>query len=59
MQTPCINVCVIDASTGLCVGCSRSLQEIAGWAVMTDAERQRVMRDLPARRGQARPTTER
>jgi predicted Fe-S protein YdhL (DUF1289 family) len=59
MQTPCINVCVIDASTGLCAGCGRSLQEIAGWGAMTDSERQRIMRDLPARRGQTRPATER
>ena len=59
MQTPCTNVCVIDASTGLCAGCGRSLQEIAGWADMTDSERLRIMRDLPARRGQTRPATER
>jgi hypothetical protein len=26
---------------------------------MTDAERQRIMRDLAARRGQSRPVTER
>jgi len=59
MQTPCTKVCVIDASTGLCAGCGRSLQEIAGWGAMTDSERQRIMRDLPARRGQTRPATER
>ncbi|HEX2336488.1 MAG TPA: DUF1289 domain-containing protein [Hyphomicrobiaceae bacterium] len=59
MQTPCINVCVIDASTGLCAGCSRSLPEIAGWSAMTDSERRRIMRDLPARRGQTLPATER
>jgi uncharacterized protein len=53
MLTPCINVCVIDAATGLCAGCARSLSEIAGWAAMTDFERQRIMRDLPARRCQA------
>ena len=52
MQSPCINVCVIDAATGLCAGCGRSLEEIAGWAAMTDAERQRIMRELPARQAQ-------
>ena len=59
MLTPCINVCVIDASTGLCAGCSRSLQEIAGWSAMTDSERRRIMRDLPARRGRLPAATER
>jgi hypothetical protein len=53
MLTPCIKVCVIDAATGLCAGCARSLSEIAGWASMSDFERQQIMRDLPARRGQA------
>lgn len=53
MLTPCIKVCVIDAATGLCAGCGRSLAEIAGWAAMTDFERQRIMRGLPARHGQA------
>jgi predicted Fe-S protein YdhL (DUF1289 family) len=51
MLTPCIKVCVIDAATGLCAGCGRSLAEIAGWTAMTDPERQRIMRDLPARLG--------
>jgi predicted Fe-S protein YdhL (DUF1289 family) len=59
IQSPCINVCAIDAGTGLCVGCSRSLDEIARWAMMTDAERQRVMRELPSRQAQARKTAER
>ena len=57
MQSPCINVCAIDPATGLCAGCARSLAEIAGWAAMTDAERRRIMRELPARRVQARLST--
>lgn len=52
MLTPCIKVCVIDAATGLCAGCGRSLAEIAGWTAMTVGERQRIMRDLPVRLGQ-------
>jgi uncharacterized protein len=48
--TPCIKVCVIDAATGLCTGCARSLQEIAAWSTMSDAERSRIMSELPARR---------
>jgi len=47
-------VCVIDAGTGLCTGCSRSLAEIARWASMTDAERESIMRELPARRTRTR-----
>jgi predicted Fe-S protein YdhL (DUF1289 family) len=51
MDTPCINVCVIDLATGLCAGCLRSSEEIAAWQAMTDGERQRIMGQLPARRG--------
>ncbi|HEX2448960.1 MAG TPA: DUF1289 domain-containing protein [Methyloceanibacter sp.] len=31
METPCVNVCLLDDETGLCVGCGRTIQEIAGW----------------------------
>ena len=29
--SPCINVCRMDAASGLCEGCARTLAEIAGW----------------------------
>jgi len=59
METPCTSICVIDARTGLCAGCGRTLEEIAGWASMTNGERRRIMLALPARRRQARPAAER
>jgi len=49
LQTPCVNICLLDQKTGLCVGCSRTIKEIAGWAAMSDAERSRIMQELPAR----------
>jgi len=49
METPCVNICVIDQTTRLCAGCHRSIDEIAGWRGYTDAERRRIMSDLPAR----------
>lgn len=59
MQSPCTKVCLIDQRTGLCAGCSRTIEEIAGWAAMTEADRQRIMRELPARRGREQPLAER
>jgi predicted Fe-S protein YdhL (DUF1289 family) len=53
METPCVNVCVIEAASGLCAGCGRSLDEISRWATMTDTERRRIMQSLPGRRRQA------
>jgi predicted Fe-S protein YdhL (DUF1289 family) len=49
LDTPCINVCLLDCEVGLCVGCGRTLEEIAGWASMTDRERRAIMVLLPAR----------
>ena len=49
MKSPCNNVCQLDPKSGLCVGCARTLDEIARWAEMSDAERERVMAELPQR----------
>ena len=49
MKSPCNNVCQLDPKSGLCIGCARTLDEIARWAEMSDAERERVMAELPQR----------
>jgi uncharacterized protein len=49
LETPCVNICLLDSETGLCVGCGRTLAEIAGWAGRSDAERRAVMAALPVR----------
>jgi uncharacterized protein len=48
--SPCINVCTMNPVTGLCAGCGRTLDEIARWAAMSDAERAALMAELPERR---------
>jgi hypothetical protein len=55
IKTPCIKVCVVDGESGLCLGCFRQLQEVAGWARFTDEERAAIMADLPGRRVRIRP----
>jgi predicted Fe-S protein YdhL (DUF1289 family) len=52
-ETPCIAVCMIDPKTSLCLGCGRTLPEIAAWHRMDSAERQAVMAMLPARMADA------
>ena len=52
IQTPCVNICVIDAATRLCRGCWRSIDEITAWGRMTPQARRDVMAQLPARAGQ-------
>ena len=48
--SPCVSVCVMDAASGLCTGCLRTLDEIAAWSVLGDDERRAVLAALPARR---------
>lgn len=50
METPCISVCSLSPELGVCVGCGRTLAEIAGWASMSVAERRKIMDGLPDRR---------
>jgi len=43
VASPCISVCRIDSSTGLCVGCLRTLDEIAVWGSLDDEARLAVL----------------
>jgi predicted Fe-S protein YdhL (DUF1289 family) len=48
-ETPCIAVCIIDPRSDLCLGCGRTLAEIARWHRMGSEERCAVMAQLAAR----------
>jgi predicted Fe-S protein YdhL (DUF1289 family) len=50
MITPCIQVCQINYSTGLCVGCYRTLTEITNWSQWNDQQRLAVMSQLTNRK---------
>ena len=55
IATPCVKVCIVDGESGLCLGCCRTLPEIAAWARFSDAERAAIMEGLEDRRGRIRP----
>lgn len=48
--SPCVNVCEMDAATGWCRGCARSLDEIAGWGGAPEAAQRLILARLPERR---------
>jgi predicted Fe-S protein YdhL (DUF1289 family) len=50
VPSPCINVCRMDAASGLCEGCLRTLAEIAGWASMDEADKRCVWQQIAQRR---------
>jgi predicted Fe-S protein YdhL (DUF1289 family) len=37
-QSPCVNVCVLDEH-GYCLGCYRTIEEIAGWSQLSRFEK--------------------
>jgi predicted Fe-S protein YdhL (DUF1289 family) len=50
IASPCVNVCKMNQATGLCEGCLRNLDEIAGWSLYSAAEKRAVLEQLSARR---------
>ncbi len=49
VPSPCIGICRLDAQE-LCVGCGRTLDEIAEWPLASETRRQEIMRELAGRR---------
>ena len=49
VKSPCVKVCVVVGQSGFCLGCGRTLNEIARWIKLTDAERMSVWQRLPQR----------
>jgi len=53
VPSPCINICRMNEATGLCEGCLRTLDEIACWSLLDDAEKHTVWQQLDQRRAAA------
>ncbi|WP_407864978.1 DUF1289 domain-containing protein [Phyllobacterium phragmitis] len=49
IESPCILVCSIDAKTGYCFGCGRTMDEIGAWTMMSPERRREIAAALPAR----------
>jgi len=58
VASPCVNVCVVDPrGSGICVGCGRTLDEIAAWVSLGNAQRRQVLERLPQRLAALRART--
>ena len=53
VPSPCISVCRMDAVTGLCEGCFRTLDEIGAWGMSSDAQKRETWARLVERARQA------
>lgn len=55
LSTPCVGTCRLNDS-GVCVGCGRTIEQIAAWREMDEVERQRIMRMLAGSESATRST---
>lgn len=55
VASPCTGVCRMDERSGLCMGCARTLAEIAAWTTLSDEDKRRVRDALALRQMQIAP----
>ena len=49
-ETPCIKVCKVDSEKGYCIGCLRTLDEIARWSQVDNAEKEQIYTEILIRK---------
>ncbi len=49
ISSPCNRICVVHPTLRVCIGCGRSLDEIAGWIALSETDRAKITAQLPAR----------
>jgi predicted Fe-S protein YdhL (DUF1289 family) len=54
VASPCIDVCRMNADTGFCDGCFRTIDEIASWSAYDDNAKRAVLTRVESRRQGAR-----
>ncbi len=47
--SPCVSVCRMEAGAGFCSGCYRTLDEIAQWSTLSDADKTGIWQQILAR----------
>jgi uncharacterized protein len=56
VPSPCVSLCRMSSKTELCLGCFRTLDEIALWGRMADASKLQVWRSIEQRIAQRQST---
>lgn len=51
LTSPCINICKLDENK-ICIGCYRTIDEIANWTKYTDKVKLQIISELENRRWQ-------
>jgi predicted Fe-S protein YdhL (DUF1289 family) len=53
LTSPCVGVCQINAKTKFCLGCFRTLREVAHWSRYDDDQKREVLLALRERQAEA------
>ena len=53
LASPCVGVCLMDPDDGLCMGCYRTIEEIAAWGELPRDGRMEILACLRERRAAA------
>ncbi len=57
VPSPCLSVCRMDGARAVCEGCWRSIEEIAAWSRLADADKLVVWERIEARQRDAQTLT--
>ncbi|MGC1467766.1 MAG: DUF1289 domain-containing protein [Sphingorhabdus sp.] len=49
VASPCIATCTLDQTERWCLGCGRTVEEIAGWQDAGRKQKLEILKELPAR----------
>lgn len=50
VESPCVKFCKLDPVSGYCLGCYRTIEEIAAWPGLGREEKQQVYKELEKRK---------
>jgi predicted Fe-S protein YdhL (DUF1289 family) len=48
IKSPCNNICKLN-NKNICIGCKRSLDEIASWSKLTDVDKLKILEEIKNR----------
>jgi predicted Fe-S protein YdhL (DUF1289 family) len=48
IKSPCNNICKLN-NENICIGCKRSLDEIASWSKLTDVDKLKILEEIKNR----------
>lgn len=49
VPSPCVSLCKMNAESGLCDGCLRTIEEIVAWSQADDAGKRAIWRAIEVR----------